>query len=262
MLFRSQDGVFDIALSADSKLFKRCKAATSSVLLTHGDSVGTPAPGFAVSATTQATGIVAAIECPEKKLYGVQFHPEVDLTAEGTEIFSAFLFDVAGLAASFSMDSRKADAIAAIRAQVGEQDNILVLVSGGVDSSVCALLCLEAVGADRVFALHVDQGLMRADESALVMAELAKSIKNLKVVDETEAFLSATTEIDGVQTCALRDAVAPEVKRKIIGDTFMRVSDRALANWGLAPERTYLAQARSVRRRGLASVIRSSVTTA
>jgi len=237
-----QDGVFDIAVTRSSKLFAKCATDISSVLLTHGDSVGTPAPGFIVSATTALTGIAAAIECEEKRLYGVQFHPEVDLTAEGTTFFSSFLFDIAGVIPSFSMDSRKVDAIAAIRAQVGETDNILVLVSGGVDSSVCALLCLEAVGPERVYALHVDQGLMRADESAKVMAALRSSIPTLKVVDETETFLNATTEIDGVRTCKLRDAVAPEVKRKIIGDTFMHVSDRAVKEWGLVPEKTFLAQ--------------------
>ncbi len=237
-----QDGVFPIDTSASSALFARCAARSTRVLLTHGDSVDVPAPGFSVSATAQPSGIVAAIENADKKLYGVQFHPEVDLSEEGQRIFEAFLFDIAGISPSFSMDSRKADAIAAIQAQVGPTDKVLVLVSGGVDSSVCALLCQEAVGADRVYALHVDQGLMRAEESGKVMAALASSLKNLRVVDETETFLNATTTIDGVETCRLRDATAPEVKRKIIGDTFMRVTDAALAGWGLDAATTYLAQ--------------------
>ena len=238
-----EDGVFDIAISRESKLFAGFAGATSQVLLTHGDSLAVLAPGFKVSATSANADITAAIENEAGTIYGVQFHPEVDLSREGQQLFRNFLFGVAHVTPSFSMDSRKADAIAEIRQAVGPSAKVLVLVSGGVDSSVCALLCQEAVGKERVFALHVDQGFMRSDESAKVLEAMRPALPNLKVVDETKRFAQATTLIDGVETTKLCETVAPEVKRKIIGDTFMRVSEDAIRDWGcLHVDDTFLAQ--------------------
>lgn len=96
------------------------------------------------------------------------------------KIFSNFLFKIAKLRPSFTIDSRKSDAIAAIREKVGDKDKILVLVSGGVDSSVCAMLCQEAIGADRVYALHVDTGFMREGESKFVHTALDKHFTTSK----------------------------------------------------------------------------------
>jgi len=240
-----EDGVFKVTIDKTSKLFQDFDGETTEVLLTHGDSLQQLAPGYRITATSTNAGIVAAIESEEKRVYGVQFHPEVDLSVEGIKIFKNFLFGIAGVKPTFNLDTRKADAIAEIRRIVGPTNKILVLVSGGVDSSVCALLCQEAVGPDRVFALHVDQGFMRADESQQVMAALRPSLHNLKVVDETDRFLNARTTINGELTPMLKEVTAPETKRKIIGDTFMHVSEEAIRNWegaNLTVENTFLAQ--------------------
>ncbi len=238
-----EDGVFDINIDRSSRLFQGFDADTTQVLLTHGDSLAELASGFRITATSTNANIAAALENTEGTIFGVQFHPEVDLSKEGGKIFKNFLFNIAQVKPTYSLDTRKADAIREIREIVGPTNKVLVLVSGGVDSSVCALLCQEAVGADRVFALHVDQGFMRADESRKVIEALQPSLPNLKVVDETKRFSEATTTIDGVKTTKLCETTAPEWKRKIIGDTFMHVSEEAIKTWGcLSVEDTFLAQ--------------------
>ena len=107
--------------------------------------------------------ITSAIECEERKLYGVQFHPEVDLSRDGTAILRNFLYGVSNLSGTSSMASRQQAAIDYIRGKVGEK-KVLVLVSGGVDSSVCAALLNKALGAERIVALHIDHGFMQHEE--------------------------------------------------------------------------------------------------
>lgn len=119
------------------------------VLLTHGDSLSELASGFHVTAMS-SNGVVASIENTEKKLYGVQFHPEVDLTPQGNVILRNFLVNICGISPTFTLQSRKAAAISEIRALTGDKSKVLCLLSGGVDSSVCAALLKEAIGADRV----------------------------------------------------------------------------------------------------------------
>jgi GMP synthase (glutamine-hydrolysing) len=117
---------------------------------------------------------------------------------------------------------------------------VLVLVSGGVDSTVCAALLTEAIGPDRIFAIHIDNGFMRLDESTKVKAALEKTGLKLRVIDASEIFYSGTTTITkGSQshiTKRLDETVDPEEKRKIVGDTFVHVAQREIELLGLKVE--------------------------
>jgi GMP synthase (glutamine-hydrolysing) len=152
---KREDGAFSIALESDCALFDGLGTSTE-VLLTHGDSVNTLPAGFRVVATSGE--LIAAIENADKKLYGVQFHPEVDLSVDGTAMLRNFLFGVCGLTGSYSAACRQDLAIEYIRETVGPTKKVLCLVSGGVDSSVCAALLHRAIGSDRLFCLHIDHG--------------------------------------------------------------------------------------------------------
>lgn len=150
-----EDGQFHLTLTpdVDSLLYAGFSRADGvDVLLTHGDSVTELAPGFVTSAVSPS-GICASIEHPGKKLYGVQYHPEVDLTPRGHEILKNFLDLVCRLPRTFTLHSRKQAAIDEIRDIVGAKSKVLCLLSGGVDSSVCAALLKEAIGAERVSCL-------------------------------------------------------------------------------------------------------------
>lgn len=236
-----EDGQFSVTVRDGGGALFAGLPGEQEVLLTHGDSVDRVAEGFRVTAVSSNAGIVAAVEDPARRMYGVQFHPEVDLSTHGCAMLDNFLFRVAGLRPTFTMQCRMERAVAYIREAVGDNE-VLNLVSGGVDSSVCAALLLRALPAERVHAVHVNNGFMRHDESALVMEALAGAGLRVKLVDASEQFYQGTTEVDGRRTPRLCETVRPEVKRKIIGDTFMAVSDRAIRELGLDPERTVLAQ--------------------
>lgn len=121
-------------------------------------------------------GLISGISCPSKSFYGVQFHPEVDLSVNGKEMLGNFLFKIASFSGKFqcyrlttgdfTMEDRHQKALQYIKSKVGDK-KVLVLVSGGVDSSVCSALLNEALGAERVIPLHIDNGFMRKDVCSL-----------------------------------------------------------------------------------------------
>eukprot|EP00124_Ichthyophonus_hoferi_P001272 Ihof_evm9s62 gene=Ihof_evmTU9s62 len=237
-----EDGQIPIPVDTTSPLFDGMEAIQE-VLLTHGDSVGTVAPNCKIVANSG--DIVAAMQHNSLPLYGVQFHPEVDLTVNGKEILSNFLYKAVGCAGNFSMESREETCIKQIQAQAGDK-KILVLVSGGVDSTVCAALLAKAVGPERVLALHIDNGFMRKNESALVKTSLHILGLELHVVDASENFYNGTTLIgknsDRYETPKLKETAEPEEKRKIIGDTFMKVGEQVIKEYKLNPDEVFLAQ--------------------
>ncbi|MCK4928086.1 MAG: glutamine-hydrolyzing GMP synthase, partial [Candidatus Aenigmarchaeota archaeon] len=174
-----EDGQHEVTVETDSSLFDGL-GRDQDVLLTHGDSISSVASGFRVIASSD--GIVAGIENPGRKLYGLQFHPEVDLTDNGKQMLKNFLYNVSGLSGDYTMEDREIKAIEYIRDTVGDK-KVLVLVSGGVDSSVCVALLNKALGSERVNALHIDNGFMRMDESKKVKEALNNIGILLRVVD-------------------------------------------------------------------------------
>ncbi len=237
-------GETEIAVQADCPLFAGLEPMQH-VLMSHGDSVGEPAPGFHVvarSAETHHTQVVVAIENRAAKLYGVQFHPEVELSRNGGKMLENFLYKVCGLTGNYVLGDRLTESLEAIRKQVGDR-KVFVLVSGGVDSSVTAALLLKALGPDQVFAVHIDSGLMRHEESDLVCEALkAIGLKHMRRIDAEERFLKGTTEIDGQPVGPLCRMTDPETKRRIIGDVFYHLIQEAIRDSGLDLEETFIAQ--------------------
>jgi GMP synthase (glutamine-hydrolysing) len=183
------------------------------VWMSHGDTATAAPPGFAVTAKTEATP-VAAVECPDRGLFGVQFHPEVMHTEHGTRILARFL-ELAGCRPSWTMLNIVEELLSAIREQVGDGHAICGL-SGGVDSAVAAALVQRAVG-DRLTCVFVDHGLLRKGEAEQVEHDfVAATGVKLTVATEAGAFLSA-----------LAGVTDPEQKRKIIGREFIRAFERA-----------------------------------
>ena len=187
--------------------------AQQQVWMSHGDTCTAAPPGFRVTARTAATP-VAAVENAERRLFGVQFHPEVVHTEHGTRVLARFL-ELAGCRPSWTMLNIVEDQVAAICEQVGGGRAICGL-SGGVDSAVAAALVQRAIG-DRLTCVFVDHGLLRKGEAEQVEQDfVAATGVRLKVATEAEAFLSA-----------LAGVTDPEQKRKVIGREFIRAFERA-----------------------------------
>jgi GMP synthase (glutamine-hydrolysing) len=193
--------------------------ATQQVWMSHRDQVTEPPPGFTTVATTEGAA-VAAMEDRERALYGVQFHPEVAHTPRGTEMLKRFLYDVCGAAPGWTSHSIIESQVESIRAQVGES-RVICGLSGGVDSAVAAAIVAEAVG-DQLTCIFVDHGLLRAGEAEQVEETFrAHSEVDLVHVKAADRFLE---RLEGVTD--------PEEKRKIIGETFIRVFEEAASSVG------------------------------
>ncbi|MEX2194478.1 MAG: glutamine-hydrolyzing GMP synthase [Thermoleophilaceae bacterium] len=187
--------------------------------MSHRDTVFGAPPGFTELASSTESP-VAALEAPERGLYGIQFHPEVAHTPYGTDVLKAFLRDVCGCDMAWNAASVAEEQIRRIREQVGG-GKVICGLSGGVDSSVAALLVHRAVG-DQLTCVFVDHGLMRKNEGDQVIAAFSDNFKvPLVAVDAEQRFL---TRLAGV--------TEPEAKRKIIGEEFIRVFEEEATRLG------------------------------
>jgi len=242
-----EDGQFTVNVDTVSALY-RGLPDKQQMLLTHFDAVTEVAPCLTVTAKCGST--IVGIENRERKLYGVQYHPEVDLTEHGKTIFNNFLIEVAGCRPSFTLESRQSACIEEIKALCGTTHKVLSLVSGGVDSAVCTALLHKAIGPERVVAIHIDNGFLRKNESEQVKESLEGIGLKLKVINAAHTFSHGTTRIPtkrgdhviNLSVGPLHSVVHPEEKRKIIGDTFMKVSDEAMKDLNLDPDTTLFAQ--------------------
>jgi GMP synthase (glutamine-hydrolysing) len=199
------------------------------VWMSHFDSVTAVGPGFEeIGYTVLGEGAggghrFAAIASDRLRRYGFQFHPEVDDTEHGDEMIGNFVLGICGCEPSWTMARYLDEQAARVRAQVGDR-SVFLLASGGVDSTVAAKLFGEAIGPERLHLLHVDNGLMRKDESRQVLGLLERLGlgRNLHFVDAGADFLEA-----------LAGVVEPERKRKIVGETFVRVFEREARRHGI-----------------------------
>ncbi|HBD51090.1 MAG TPA: glutamine-hydrolyzing GMP synthase, partial [Alphaproteobacteria bacterium] len=186
--------------------------ATRTVWMSHGDHVAALPPGFRTVATSSGAPY-AAVADDDRRYYGVQFHPEVVHSEDGAALLSRFALDVCGCSGSWSMTAYRARAVEAIRAKVGD-GKVICGLSGGVDSSVAAVLIHEAIG-DQLTCVFVDHGLLRAGEAEEVVA-LFGGHYNIPLIhrDASAMFLGQLTGVSD-----------PEQKRKIIGASFIEVFD-------------------------------------
>ncbi|HLQ78872.1 MAG TPA: glutamine-hydrolyzing GMP synthase, partial [Terriglobia bacterium] len=176
------------------------------VWMSHGDLILEPPPGFSVTARSNTA--MAAMENPARRIFGIQFHPEVTHTDNGTALYRRFVFDICGCSGTWTIGSFIERAIERIRERVGN-GRAIVAISGGVDSTVAAALVHRAIG-DRLTGVFVDNGLLRKNEFQKVLAILQNNLHlNVRGIDASDRFL---TRLAGV--------TEPEKKRKIIGAEF------------------------------------------
>ena len=208
-----------VTLRAASRLLP-AGADALRVWASHGDRVGGAPPGFAVTATS-ANAPVAAMEDPSRRLFGLLFHPEVAHTERGADILRNFAYDICGCRGDWTMSSFADEAVARIRSQVGAEGRVVCGLSGGVDSTVAALLLHRAIG-DRLTCIFVDNGLLRLDEAQQVRRRFEDRMQLPLVVED-----AGPQFVDG-----LAGVTDPERKRKIIGATFIDVFERVAKGIG------------------------------
>ena len=207
-------GLTDLTIITDSALFNSLDSPTP-VWMNHRDCVESLPEGFITTASTPQISI-AAFECPEKKLYGVQFHPEVTHTSCGRHILENFVINICG--AKKEWDATAVNVIEKEIVQTLAGKKAIIGLSGGIDSSVAALLVNKAIGSNLI-AVYVDTGLMRAGETELMRSLFAQYNLNLIIVAGSRYFFDA-----------LKGIIEPERKRKIIGKLFIEVFDAIAVN--------------------------------
>jgi len=232
-------GETDITVDPRVPLFHGLEEGQT-VLMSHGDSVVHLPTGFEVIARSPTC--VAGIRHNERPIYGLQFHPEVDLTANGGAMFDNFLFRICGCDRSFTLAYRLQEACDRVRGQVGDR-HVLILVSGGVDSCVSYLILNRALRPEQVVAVHIDNGFMRRDESRTVVSTLRTlGYDNLEFIDAAARFRRATMGLDGRRIGPLERTADPEHKRALIGNEFYEVVRDFIGERGLDLDRTFIAQ--------------------
>lgn len=205
-------GFMPVRLESAAALFQGYPQEDLRTWMSHGDEVHTLPDGFSATARS-ASGSLAAMECAARKIYAVQFHPEVAHTQRGAELFRNFL-RVTGVKCEWNLHDFAEKKRAEIAAQVGAKSHAICALSGGVDSTVAATLVEKAIPG-RLHCLYIDSGLQRENESQEVLANLRDSGLSVTLVDARAEFLGG-----------LRGVTDPEAKRKHIGKTFIDVFER------------------------------------
>jgi GMP synthase (glutamine-hydrolysing) len=207
-----------VNLDASARLFRDLPGSVKA-WASHGDYVAAAPPGFEVTATS-SNAPVAAIQDTTRQLYGLLFHPEVVHTERGEQILRNFAYDVCGCVGDWTMASFVEESVERIRGQVGERGRVVCGLSGGVDSTVAAMLVHRAIG-DRLTCIFVDNGLLRLDEAEQVRRRFERLRLPLDFVDASDLFLDRLSGI-----------VDPEQKRKIIGGSFIDVFEKRAIELG------------------------------
>ncbi|XP_055302144.1 GMP synthase [glutamine-hydrolyzing] [Sitodiplosis mosellana] len=240
-----EDGPTEVDVDSKCPLFDNLEKQQQ-VLLTHGDSITETGDRLRLCALS-ASQVIAGVWNEEFRVFGVQFHPEVDITTNGQQMLRNFLMKICGMMPNFTMECRKESCMKYIREKVGTSQ-VLVLVSGGVDSTVCAALLTRALNPNQIHAVHIDNGFLRKDESKEVKESLNRLGLNIIVKSCFYKFFKATTTVRkanstyNTETPMLCFAINPEEKRKIIGDTFLKIANETMRELNLDPKNVFLAQ--------------------
>ncbi len=221
-------GVAELKLS-DSPIFSGI-ISPSTVWMSHGDHVGKLPNNFIQIATT-GNDSVAGMMNEEKKIYGFQFHPEVHHSKHGMKMLENFVFNICQTEKNWTVDSMLSNLQDQIKKEAGDK-NVFLLVSGGVDSTVCFALLEKTLGTERVYGLHVDHGFMREGESEEVKNALVTiGLDDLHIYNAEDHYLSALSGI-----------IDPEEKRKIIGEKFIDIVEDVMAKMNFDENQWLLGQ--------------------
>jgi len=213
---RGEYGIAQLEVTSPDPLWQGVER--SRIWMSHFDTVSKVPAGFTVIGSSEVSGI-AAMSDSARRLFGIQFHPEVVHTQAGRQILENFVFRICSAQNDWNISQRVPLVEDQIRATVRDR-NVFFFVSGGVDSTVAYTLCLRALGPDRVYGIYVDTGLMRAGETELVRSIFQELGAKNFIVDEAESeFLAALTGLH-----------EPEAKRLAIGEQFVKVQERILAS--------------------------------
>jgi GMP synthase (glutamine-hydrolysing) len=227
-LGRKEYGRARIELEGSSPLFTRLPGRSFLSWMSHGDSVTVPPSGFTVIGRSDS-GIPAVLADEARRMWGVQFHPEVSHCEHGTEVLESFIADICGAKREWNMQTFLAAEREELVKRVGGRP-VVLLISGGVDSCVVAALLLKSLDPSRVHLMYIDTGLMRQNESEEVITSLQTlGARHVHAVDASERFYAALAGVE-----------EPEEKRRIIGDMFMRVQEEEIRSLGIRD--SFLAQ--------------------
>ncbi len=223
-------GIANLEITDKESLLLKNIPSKSRAWMSHGDQVSKLPDGFKIIAITNDCEF-AAVENLERKFYGIQFHPEVTHSEYGEKVLENFAINICKCKKSWDVKSYLPQISEKIIETVANK-KVFLLVSGGVDSTVAFVLLNRILGSEKVLGLHIDNGMMRLNESRQVMDFLQKEgMNNLQVCDASEDFLKA-----------LQGIAEPEAKRKIIGDTFLKIKDREMQRLSLNAEEWLIAQ--------------------
>ncbi len=212
---RGEYGIAQLEVTAADPLLSGVER--SRIWMSHFDTVSKVPPSFEVIGSSEVSGVAAMSDCA-RRLFGIQFHPEVVHTQAGRRILENFVFSICSAQNDWNISQRVPLVEERIKTTVRDR-NVFFFVSGGVDSTVAYTLCLRALGAERVFGIYVDTGLMRAGETAFVRSIFRELGAKNFIVDKAEGeFLTA---LEGLHE--------PEAKRRAIGEQFVKVQERILA---------------------------------
>lgn len=237
---RGEYGEVEIEIDNSNSLFNGL-SKNQTVLMSHQDRITKIAPGFKEIALSN-NKISAAIYSDKLNIYGVQFHPEVDLTINGKKIFKNFLSKVCGLERNYKIEDRVTYTLENIKNKIKENE-VIILISGGVDSAVSAALLLKALSPEKIHAIHIDHGLMRKNESKSVLKNLKKlGFKNLYFINAKDDFFNTKLNYKGKKIGPLTKIIDPEEKRNLIGEMFINILVNKLNEIGLDLNKTFIAQ--------------------
>ena len=236
---KKEYGQCKVTINNNSLIFKGLDEKQQ-VLMSHGDTVKVKPNGFEIIAKSGEE--IAAIGDENRKMYGFQFHPEVDLTEGGMKMLENFIRLVANYKEVYALDDRIESSIKMIQEKV-KNNKVICLVSGGVDSAVTAALLVKALPAENIYAIHIDSGFMRKNESDIVCKNLEKlGIKNLIRENAKDIFMNTIIDIEEGKMGPLSETVDPEKKRRIIGEIFIQIANKVIERLGLDKENTFIAQ--------------------